>query len=157
VNTDYESLLDALRLAFGEDLRCVVLFGSRARGEAHAQSDHDLLVVANGLPKDPVKRQRALTAPLVSVLDQVPGPVAFVGKTAEEFEADISPLVLDACVDGVCLWGETYFGPWRRKALLSLRDSGLVRERLGRTRMWLFPGKAPRDWELTWEGYRERR
>lgn len=37
-----------LREALGGDLRAVWLYGSRARGEAHAESDVDLLVIADG-------------------------------------------------------------------------------------------------------------
>jgi len=37
-----------LRDALGDDLRAVWFYGSRARGEAHAESDVDLLVIADG-------------------------------------------------------------------------------------------------------------
>lgn len=37
-----------LREALGGDLRALWLYGSRARGEAHAESDVDLLVIADG-------------------------------------------------------------------------------------------------------------
>ena len=37
-----------LRQALGDDLRALWLYGSRARGEAHAESDVDLLVIADG-------------------------------------------------------------------------------------------------------------
>jgi predicted nucleotidyltransferase len=37
-----------LRHALGNDLRALWLYGSRARGEAHAESDVDLLVIADG-------------------------------------------------------------------------------------------------------------
>jgi predicted nucleotidyltransferase len=37
-----------LREALGDDLRALWLYGSRARGEAHAESDVDLLVIADG-------------------------------------------------------------------------------------------------------------
>lgn len=41
--------IDALRKHYGERLHAVVLFGSRARGDAHeTESDVDLLVVLNG-------------------------------------------------------------------------------------------------------------
>jgi predicted nucleotidyltransferase len=37
-----------LREAVGDDLRALWLYGSRARGETHAESDVDLLVIADG-------------------------------------------------------------------------------------------------------------
>lgn len=37
-----------LRQALGKDLRALWLYGSRARGESHAESDVDLLVIADG-------------------------------------------------------------------------------------------------------------
>lgn len=37
-----------LSKALGDDLRAIWLYGSRARGEAHADSDVDLLVIADG-------------------------------------------------------------------------------------------------------------
>ena len=42
-------LEDELRIAFGERLREVRLFGSYARGEAHEESDVDVLVLVDGL------------------------------------------------------------------------------------------------------------
>ncbi|HAF70680.1 MAG: Uncharacterized protein XD60_0832 [Acetothermia bacterium 64_32] len=47
----------------GDNLVSVVLFGSVARGEAHGQSDIDLLAVLKGLPKGAFKR-RALLEPV---------------------------------------------------------------------------------------------
>lgn len=43
-------IVSALREGLGDELVAVVLFGSRARGEAHQGSDWDVLVIANGLP-----------------------------------------------------------------------------------------------------------
>ncbi|MCX7844179.1 MAG: nucleotidyltransferase domain-containing protein, partial [Candidatus Bipolaricaulota bacterium] len=43
-----------------ENLTSVVLFGSVARGEAHARSDIDLFVVARALPKGAFRRRGAL-------------------------------------------------------------------------------------------------
>ncbi len=37
-----------LRAGLGDDLRAIWLYGSRARGEARAESDVDLLVIADG-------------------------------------------------------------------------------------------------------------
>lgn len=49
VRTALERYRDRLRLRFGERLRAVVLFGSHARGQAHEDSDVDVLVVVDGL------------------------------------------------------------------------------------------------------------
>lgn len=43
-----QRLASGLRKALGDDLRALWLYGSRARGEAHPESDVDLLVIADG-------------------------------------------------------------------------------------------------------------
>lgn len=143
----------ALRAAFGRRLRAAVLFGSRARGDATVSSDADVLVVIEGLPADPVKRVRAVRSSLLPILDHLEVSVGFVAKTPEEVAANLTPLLLDVCVDGVCLLGEDYFVPLRRAARAALSESGLQRRNLGGTRMWVFPGAAPPRWELSWDGF----
>ncbi len=59
----------------------VFLFGSVARGDFHEGSDLDLLVVANGLPKGPLERLKALYR-------FVEGSEKPKGLTPEEFEAE---------------------------------------------------------------------
>lgn len=154
--SDYAPLIAELRARLGEGLRCVVLFGSRARGRGKAGSDHDLLVVADRLPSDPVRRRRVLAEALLPVLDRVPGPIGFVGKTTEELDRNLTALLLDAAIDGVCLEGNGFFEPYRKAAREALCRSGMRRERVGRAWMWVFPGSPPKDWELSWKGYRER-
>ncbi|WP_459942885.1 nucleotidyltransferase domain-containing protein [Deferrisoma palaeochoriense] len=155
VRRGYLPLVNELRRRFGPRLRCVVLFGSRARGDASRLSDHDILVVAEGLPPDPLARQRELASAQLAVLREVPGRLGFVAKTPEEFERSLTPLLLDVCADGVCLYGADYFEPWRERAARAIERSGLRRERVGATLMWLFPKPPPKDWELSWRGYRE--
>jgi uncharacterized protein len=141
---------------FAERLKTVVLFGSQARNEASADSDHDLLVVIAGLPADPLFRQRAVRSVLLSILDQLPGSINFVAKPPEEVAANLTPLLLDVCVDGICLYGADYFEPYRQRALTALRQSNLQRRRVGGVSMWIFPQLPPFDWEFSWEGYFER-
>lgn len=53
MNQEPDALTDvvtALKQGLGDHLVAVLLFGSRARGEAHAASDWDLLVIAHNLP-----------------------------------------------------------------------------------------------------------
>ena len=45
--TILEELKNLLRANFGNDIRSVILFGSRATGEAHKNSDYDVLIVLN--------------------------------------------------------------------------------------------------------------
>lgn len=53
-----ESLLAAYQRRFGERLISVALYGSVARGTATGASDVDLLVVAEGLPRSVLERDR---------------------------------------------------------------------------------------------------
>jgi predicted nucleotidyltransferase len=153
---EYRPVVDALARSYGSRLRTVVLFGSRARGDASLHNDHDVFAVIEDLPPDPLKRTREVRRSLVECLAELPGSVNLRAKTPPEFEADLTPLYLDVCVDGICLFGEKYFLPMRDKARAALAASGMKRTRLGRSLYWMLPGAGPRNWELTWDGYRER-
>ena len=156
MTTEYTILLQALTSAFGSRLKTIVLFGSRARGEAGPGSDHDIFVVAEDLPVDPLARTRRVRGALLPWLADLPGAMNLHAKTPSEFEADLTPLVLDICVDGICLYGEEYFEPLRGRCLAALSSSGMKRTRVGGSLFWMLPGGGPRNWELTWEAYRER-
>jgi uncharacterized protein len=156
MNAEYSVLIQALRTAFAERLKTVVLFGSRARGDATPESDHDVFLVVENLPKEPVSRLMELRGSLRDCLADLPGAVSLVGRTPPEFESDLTPLYLDVCVDGICLYGADYFEPFRRRALDGLGESGMQRKKIGDTWYWVFPDGRVRDWEWSWEGYRER-
>lgn len=151
----YAPIVHALVDTFGKRLRTVVLFGSQARGQSSPSSDHDLFVVIEELPAEPLARQRIVRESLLPILDQLPGPISFIAKTPEEVAANLTPLLLDVCVDGICLYGSSYFETYRQRALAALRQSALRRQRVGGTLMWLFPELPKTDWELSWEGFRE--
>ena len=53
---DLPSAIAALQQALKERLVAVILFGSRARGDASDASDWDLLVIAEGLPSKTLER-----------------------------------------------------------------------------------------------------
>jgi len=55
-----EGVLDRAHQLLGDTLAAVVLFGSRARGSAHSDSDFDLLIVAQSLPDGAQRRELAL-------------------------------------------------------------------------------------------------
>jgi hypothetical protein len=148
--------MQALLGKYGSRLKTVVLFGSQARREARPDSDHDVFVVIEGLSSDPVRRQRDVRSLLLPILDELPGTISFVSKTPEEVENSLTPLMLDICVDGICLYGDSFFEGYRQKALTALKQSGWQRRRLAGAWMWVFPRIPARNWDLSWEGYRER-
>lgn len=57
---DLRRYVEALGRHFGERLVSVVLFGSRARGEARSESDIDMLIVVRGLPRNRFERYGGL-------------------------------------------------------------------------------------------------
>jgi uncharacterized protein len=154
--TDYGVLVQILVERFGERLKMIVLFGSQSRGEVHPDSDHDIFVVIEGLPQDPLARQRKVMAPLLPELLQLPERLSVIAKTPQELLGDLTPLVVDVCVDGIDLYGQEYFENLRSKVLQALRTAGLQRRRLAGTWMWMFPSLPAKEWAMTWEGYRER-
>jgi len=152
----YATLLQALTISFGSRLKTIVLFGSRARGESSPESDHDIFVVLEGLPAEPMNRAREVRGAISDCLADLPGAINLHAKTTLEFEADLTPLYLDICADGICLYGEDYFEPLRQKGLTALASAGMTRRRVGGSLFWMFSDGAARNWELTWDGYRER-
>jgi uncharacterized protein len=101
-----EAATDAWRTSLGAQLMSIVLFGSLARGDAHAESDIDVLVVAAGFPWSLAARRRILLAEWERVrakreLDAVSWNL--VTKSPEEARHH-SPLYLDMVEDAILLF-----------------------------------------------------
>jgi hypothetical protein len=71
------------RLVTGFTPKRVFLFGSRARGDAHEQSDYDLLVIVSG--RNVACHQLAQQAHL-GILRDIPIPIDVIFMTEEKFE-----------------------------------------------------------------------
>jgi len=84
--------IEALRRGLGDRLVSVVLFGSRARGEASDESDWDLLVLARDLPVRLFQRHRVLKQ-MLPLAER--GRLSLLAKTPEEFEASLPAIYLD--------------------------------------------------------------
>jgi predicted nucleotidyltransferase len=147
----YRPLIQKLSEAFGDRLRTVVLFGSRARGETEAQRDHDVFLVIEGLSPGPLARQKEIR----KAIWDIPIRLNTISKTPEEVDRNLTPLLLEICVDGVCLFGKDYFEPYRKRAIQVLKQSGLKRKRVGKEWYWLFEKIPKKEWELSWEGFCE--
>ncbi|NOQ95860.1 MAG: hypothetical protein GQ555_04500, partial [Desulfobacterales bacterium] len=59
-NSAYDDLITLLRAAFGDRLKTIVLFGSRARKQANKNSDHDIFIVIEDLTERPLERQKQI-------------------------------------------------------------------------------------------------
>ncbi len=144
-----------LAAALGENLLGVVLYGSHARAEAREESDVDLLVIARNLPERRYDRAIFLQR-LVRGIADAP-PFSMLGKTPEEFERYFPSLYLDIGLDGIALYDYDGYMEGKLKRIREIiAEAGLVRERLeGGNMFWNWDRKTARQWEITWEGYRE--
>jgi predicted nucleotidyltransferase len=69
---------------YGERLRELVLFGSRARGDANEDSDYDLLVVVDDLSRDDQFRADELSGSLLTDEDAIVTPLLLSTQRANE-------------------------------------------------------------------------
>ena len=142
--------VEALKRQMGSRLVAVVLFGSRARGEAQEDSDWDLLVLAHDLPPRFFQRHRLLRQALPAAGR---GGISLLAKTPQEFEASLPALFLDIALDGIVLHDSDGYLHGKLAQLRRLIGAkGLRRERVGRDLVWQwqkFPGFG---WALEWEG-----
>ena len=146
---EMEEVLAALKQGLVDRLVAVVLFGSRARGDAHEASDWDLLLIARDLPPKPFQRHLYLKRMLP---EDWRGRVALLAKTPEEFEAYLPEIVLDIALDGIILYdSHGYMAERLARLRRLLRERGLHRIQVGRDFIWRwerFPGV---HWSLDWE------
>ena len=140
--------VQALRRGLGEDLVAMVLYGSRARGEADPESDWDLLVIARNLPEKYLQRHFGLKTLLP---DAWRGRVSALAKTPAEFEARLPALYLDIALDGIVLHDTSGY---ITEKLAYLRDllarRGLRREQTGRELTWRWQQPPESKWTLEW-------
>jgi predicted nucleotidyltransferase len=139
-----ERYAEIAREILGDNLTSVLLFGSVARGEAHPQSDIDLLVVCRRLPHGAFRR-RDLLEPIRERIREHLEPLWRQGQYTDVVEVIKSEeearhtrlLYLDMTEDAILLYDREGFfeailaGLRRRMAKL-----GSVRRRLGKVRYW---------------------
>jgi len=143
-------VIESLRTGLGENLLALILFGSRARGEARPDSDWDLLVIAENLPDSPWHRQKQILALLPQTWRH---QVNILAYTSSEWFARVTSLALDIALDGIVLYDNTHaLLPARLSALRKqLSDLGLERQAIDENQwVWLWRDKPRRHWKLEW-------
>lgn len=118
-------------------LRCVLLFGSYARGNFTESSDVDVCVVADGLPADVFARRRLHGREVIPGVSAVGfGPAEFL-----ELLAQGNFLVLDITADGVPVFDDGFYQQARQGFAAAVERFGLVREEKG----WRFRVAARKE------------
>ena len=139
----------ALKGGLGDKLTAVVLFGSRARGDANEDSDWDLLLIARDLPERVLRRHLWLKGMLPVVWR---GQATILAKTPAEFDASLPSLYLDIALDGILLYDTDRFLASRLARLRRLIETrGLRREASQRDLVWRWDRFPGFDWSLEWE------
>lgn len=137
-------LLEELLNIFDGRLKSLVVYGSIARGDYRRDSDIDLLIVVDGLPRSRLERVKLFAeaeAKLDKLLDKLLDEgyaVSFspIIKTPEE-ASRISPIYLDMVEDAIIVYDENMFF---EKILARLRERlkqlGAERVRIGKKWYW---------------------
>lgn len=111
------------RIARKFEARCVILWGSRARGDHTPTSDYDIIVIADFKEK--------FLERLTTLMELAPlqPNIEALGYTPEEFETMFqrgNVTALDAIYEGIPLHGEEYFKKYKKR-LRELFERGLER------------------------------
>jgi type III restriction enzyme len=100
-------LADAIRARDGSRIRRIILFGSRARGEARPDSDFDLLVVVRDTPRTEVRAFRQGLYEVLRGQGVVAEPWVMSDEEFEETKTIIGGLAYPAWKEGVVLYERT--------------------------------------------------
>jgi len=149
-----ERLLSEIKTLYGPRLVSVVLFGSAARETQRFDSDIDLLIIAEGLPKGRMKRVREFYAveerlePFVRSLrnEGIDTSLSPIIKSPEEAEAGC-PLFFDMVEDACILYDKYGFFSRRLDRLRRrLKELGSIRVWRGNAWYWILkPDYKPGD------------
>jgi predicted nucleotidyltransferase len=145
----YEDLLkkvaDGVRRCFGKNLVSVVLYGSLARGEVKKDSDIDLLIIFEDLPKERLKRQDIFMKMESDVDEEIKRIyekwrcypyISPILKTREEAKI-LSPLYLDMVTDARILYDKAdFFKGILEKLRMELNSLHAKRKRVGKKWYW---------------------
>lgn len=149
----FKRLVECYKEFLGDCLTSIVLFGSRARGDAKEGSDYDLFIAAEELPIKPFKRVLFIRSPLKG---QFPEKFCIIAKTPAEIMKDFPPLFLELGLDGIILFDR---GDFFKKLQVRIREiiqqAGLQRKIEKGEFYWAWENSPQKGWEIKWSGFRE--
>lgn len=157
----YKRIIDKLFLALkeklGDKLVSFVVYGSVARGEMREDSDIDILIVADGLPKGRLKRQELFEEVERELeLDELWKEGFYITlspviKTPEEAQR-LSPLYLDMVEDAIILYDRgSFFKGVLDRLRRKLMEYGAKRVRMGKKWYWILKDKYEFGEVITFE------
>lgn len=139
----------ALQRAFGQRLWAVVLYGSRARGDSHDESDWDLLVLVEDLPAGTLSRHIEIKRALPPSCRAL---VSILAKTPAELDTGLPSFMLDVALDGIILYDPSGYAAERLESLRRvIHRAGLRRERTEAGDLWSWDRDRGPIWHLDLE------
>ena len=101
-NQAIKELVAGLKKVYGDNLSRVILYGSKARGEATEDSDIDILVVLKRLGNISEERERihSIKWPICYKYDLL---ISAIIRSEQEYLTRLSPLVLNIKKEGIKL------------------------------------------------------
>ena len=148
-----KKVVDTYKEFLGERLVSIVLFGSRARGDASESSDYDFFIIAEDLPEKLFKRKLFIRRPLKG---QFKEKLSITAKTPGEMANSFPSLFLDLSLDGLILYDkEGFFEHLQKKIKNIISQAGLQRRKDREDYYWEWQRPPKGGWEITWSGYRE--
>lgn len=148
----FNKLVTCYKEYMGDHLISIVLFGSRARGDAKETSDYDLFIIAEELPPKPFKRVLFIRSPLKGQFEE---KFCIIAKTPEEVLSDFPPLFLNLGLDGIILFDRNdFFKNLQEKIRSIIRQARLLRKKDNGDFYWEWQSPPKKGWEITWSGYR---
>ena len=148
-----EAVVNCFKEYLGNKLVSMVLFGSRARGDARQASDYDLFIVAKDLPAKPFRRLLFIRSPLKGQFEE---KLCIIAKTPEEVQSTFPSFFLDLALDGIILFDrDKFFRDMQKKTKEIIAQAGLQRKKDNGDYFWDWKRPPKKGWEITWSGYRE--
>jgi predicted nucleotidyltransferase len=99
-----DEMVETARRALGDRLRRVVLYGSYARGDYDAESDVDLLIVADGVPGEARDQLIAAMSDLCIRVGRLIVPSVLDTRRWEWLVEQEAPIALNIMREGRVLW-----------------------------------------------------